>query len=84
MKLLDFEEFIIGNQMSLNTDGHSSRLDVSGRDAVRDGVAVPTILPEEKDANAVKAGKIGGLKGGKARAKAAPSKKRKKVTRKAA
>lgn len=54
------------------------------RDAVRDGLSVPPIKPEEKDPKAVKAGKLGGLKGGKARAKSLSPKKRKEIAKKAA
>jgi hypothetical protein len=53
------------------------------RDDIRDGLPVAPIQPEEKDPRAVKAGRLGGLKGGKGRAKALSATKRKSLARKA-
>jgi hypothetical protein len=54
------------------------------RDAVRDSLPVPSISPEEKDPKAVKAGRLGGLKGGKIRAKRLSEKRRRGIAKKAA
>jgi hypothetical protein len=67
-----------------NQTAFSSIEELLRRDAVRDGIEVPPIPPEEKDPKAVKAGRLGGLKGGKARAKALPAKNRKEIAKKAA
>ena len=67
-----------------NQTAFSSLEELLRRDAERDGVVVPPIPPKEKDPKAVKAGKLGGLKGGKARAKSLPAKKRKEIAQKAA
>ena len=54
------------------------------RDAVRDGIEVPQLPPERKDPKSVKAGKIGGLKGGKVRAKRLSERRRRGIAKKAA
>lgn len=54
------------------------------RDAERDGLPTPPIAPEPKDPKKVKAGKLGGAKGGPARAATLPPSKRKRIARKAA
>ena len=51
---------------------------------MRDGLPVPTIPSEGKDPKAVRAGKLGGIKGGKARAQSLSPKKRKEIAKKAA
>jgi hypothetical protein len=54
------------------------------RDAERDGIPQEPTLKPEKVPSAVKAGRLGGLKGGKARALALPPKKRRRIAKKAA
>lgn len=67
-----------------NQTAFSTLEELLRRDAERDGIRMPPIPPEEKDPKAVKAGKLGGLKGGKARAKNLSPKTRKEIARKAA
>jgi hypothetical protein len=54
------------------------------KDDIRDGLKVTPIPLEEKDPKAVRAGKLGGIKGGKARAKSLSYKKRINIAKKAA
>lgn len=55
------------------------------RDAKRDGLTVPEAAQEpDKLPSAVRAGRLGGLKGGKARAAALTPKKRKQIAKRAA
>ncbi len=54
------------------------------RDAARDGIPQPAKPKPEKMAVRVKAGRKGGLKGGKARAKKLSAKKRAEIARVAA
>jgi len=54
------------------------------RDMERDGIALPPIEPEPKDPKAVKAGRLGGRKGGLARAANLSPRKRKQIAKKAA
>ncbi len=54
------------------------------RDMERDGLALPPVEPEQKDPKAVKAGKIGGRKGGLTRAANLTPRKRKAIAKKAA
>lgn len=54
------------------------------RDAERDGIPQEPAPKPEKVPSAVRAGRLGGLKGGKARAKALTPKKRKQIAKKAA
>lgn len=54
------------------------------RDAERDGIELPPKAKPEKVPSAVRAGRLGGLKGGKARAKALTPRKRKQIAKKAA
>lgn len=54
------------------------------RDAERDGLPVKPKPKPEKVPSAVRAGRLGGLKGGKARAKKLSVKKRKEIAKKAA
>ena len=54
------------------------------RDAERDGLPVEPTPKPEKVPSAVRAGRLGGLKGGKARAKALTPRKRKQIAKKAA
>jgi hypothetical protein len=54
------------------------------RDAERDGIELPPKAKPEKVPSAVRAGRLGGLKGGKARAEALKPSKRKQIARKAA
>ena len=67
-----------------NQTAFSTLEELLRRDAVRDGIRIPSIPPEEKDSKAVAAGKLGGLKGGKARAESLSAKKRKEIAKKAA
>jgi len=67
-----------------NQTAFSTLEDLIRRDAERDGIAVPPISLEEKDPKAMKAGRLGGLKGGKVRAKKLSAPKRKEIARKAA
>ena len=53
------------------------------RDAEREGIPRPPNSPPEKISSRVKAGRLGGLKGGKARAKSLSPKKRKAIARNA-
>ena len=53
------------------------------RDAERDGLELPLKPKPEKVASAVKAGRLGGLKGGKARANALTPRKRQQIAKKA-
>ena len=55
------------------------------RDARRDGLTLPESAPEsEKLPSAVRAGRLGGLKGGRARAASLTPRKRKQIAKKAA
>jgi hypothetical protein len=54
------------------------------RDAARDGIELPPEPKPEKVPSAVRAGRLGGLKGGKARAAALTPRKRKQIAKKAA
>lgn len=54
------------------------------RDAERDGLPVEPTPKPEKVPSAVRAGRLGGLKGGKARAKALTPKKRRQIAKGAA
>jgi len=54
------------------------------RDAQRDGLPVEPKPEPKKVESAVRAGRLGGLKGGKARAKALTPRKRKQIAKKAA
>jgi hypothetical protein len=54
------------------------------RDAERDGLPVPPVEPEPKDPKKVKAGKIGGRKGGLTRAANLTPRKRRQIAKKAA
>jgi hypothetical protein len=54
------------------------------RDAERDGIELPPKAKPEKVPSAVRAGRLGGLKGGKARAKTLTPRKRKQIAKKAA
>jgi len=54
------------------------------RDAERDGITLPPVEPEPKDPKAVKAGLLGGRKGGLARAANLTPRKRKAIAKKAA
>jgi hypothetical protein len=54
------------------------------RDAERDGLPVEPTPKPEKVPSAVRAGRLGGLKGGKARAKALTPRKRRQIAKKAA
>lgn len=54
------------------------------RDAERDGIPQQPLPPPEKVASAVKAGRLGGQKGGLARAAKLPAKKKKMIAKKAA
>ena len=67
-----------------NQTAFSSLEELLRRDARRDGVDIPPAPPEEKDPKAVAAGKLGGLKGGQARAHRLSAKKRKEIAKKAA
>lgn len=59
--------------------------EIMRRDAVRDGLTLPESAPEpQKLPSAVRAGRLGGLKGGRARAKALTPRKRKQIAKKAA
>ena len=54
------------------------------RDAERDGIAQEPAPKPEKVPSAVRAGRLGGLKGGKTRAKALTPKKRSQIAKRAA
>jgi hypothetical protein len=54
------------------------------RDAERDGLPVEPTPKPEKVPSAVRAGRLGGLKGGKARAASLTPRKRKQIAKKAA
>ena len=54
------------------------------RDAERDGAELPPKAKPEKLPSAVRAGRLGGLKGGKARAEKLSSRKKKQIAKKAA
>lgn len=54
------------------------------RDAERDGIPRESVKPPEKVPTAVKAGRLGGKKGGLARAAKLPAKKRSAIAKKAA
>lgn len=54
------------------------------RDAERDGIELPPKAKPEKVPSAVRAGRLGGLKGGYARAKNLTPKKRRRIAKKAA
>lgn len=54
------------------------------RDAERDGTELPPEAKPEKVPSAVRAGRLGGLKGGKARANALTPRKRKRIAKMAA
>jgi hypothetical protein len=54
------------------------------RDAERDGIPQEPTPKPEKVPSAVRAGRLGGLKGGKARAKSLTPRKRRQIARKAA
>jgi hypothetical protein len=58
--------------------------EIIARDAERDGVLLNPEPQPQKVPTAVKAGRLGGLKGGKARAKRLSGKKRKAIAKKAA
>ena len=53
-------------------------------EATSDKEAEPTLTPDGKNAAAVALGRLGGLKGGKARAKKLTKKKRSEIAKKAA
>jgi hypothetical protein len=67
-----------------NQTAFSSLQELLRNDAERDGISIAPIPPEEKDAKAVAAGKLGGLKGGKARAKNLSARRLKDIAQKAA
>jgi hypothetical protein len=67
-----------------NQIAFSSLEELLKRDAERDGLPISPILPEKKNAKAAAAGKLGGLKGGKARAEKLSSKKKREIAQKAA
>lgn len=67
-----------------NQTAFSTLEELLRRDAERDGIPVSPIPPEEKDPKAVKAGKLGGVKGGKARAKRLSERRRRGIAKKAA
>ena len=77
-------DFSMARKKDENQTAFSSLEELMRRDAVRDGLDVPPIPPEEKDPKAVKARRLGGLKGVKARAKALSSRKREEIAKKAA
>lgn len=67
-----------------NQAAFSSLQELLRRDAERDGKRVPPIPEEEKDKKAAISGRIGGLKGGKARAEKLSKRKRVKIAKIAA
>ena len=67
-----------------NEIAFSGLQDIIRRDAERDGIPQEPIPPPEKVSSAVRAGRLGGLKGGKARASMLTPKKRKQLAKKAA
>ncbi|MBN2320012.1 MAG: histone H1 [Acidobacteria bacterium] len=67
-----------------NETAFSSLEELLRRDAERDGETVPPPKEEEKDPKAVKAGRKGGIRGGKARAKKLSGKKREQIAKRAA
>lgn len=67
-----------------NQAAFSALQELMRRDAERDGKRLPPIPPEEKDPKSVAAGKLGGLKGGKARASKLSEKRRQEIARRAA
>lgn len=66
-----------------NQTAFSSLQELLRRDAERDGKPLPPMPAEEKDAKAVAAGMLGGLKGGRVRAQKLSAKKRKEIAKKA-
>jgi len=67
-----------------NQTAFSSLQELLRRDAERDGIALAPIPPEEKDSKAVAAGRLGGCKGGRARAQKLSPKRRKEIAKRAA
>lgn len=67
-----------------NQTAFASLQELLRRDAERDGAVLPPIQPEGKDAKSVAAGRLGGRKGGKARAEKLSVGKRKEIAKRAA
>lgn len=67
-----------------NETAFSNLQELIRRDAARDGIELPPEPKPEKVPSAVKAGRLGGLKGGKARAAKLTPKKRSELAKKAA
>lgn len=67
-----------------NEIAFSTLQELMRRDAERDGIPQEPIKPPQKVPSAVKAGRLGGLKGGKARAEKLSPKKRSTIAKKAA
>lgn len=67
-----------------NEAAFSALQELIRRDAERDGSSAKPEPPSEKVPSAVKAGRLGGLRGGKARAKKLTKKKLKAIAKKAA
>lgn len=74
--------------MPKRRDGNETAFDglqeILRRDAERDGIPQEPTSKPEKVPSAVRAGRLGGLKGGKARAKSLTPRKRKQIAKKAA
>lgn len=67
-----------------NESAFDTLQELIARDADREGIPRPSTSPPEKVSYRAKAGRLGGLKGGKARAKSLSQKKRKAIAKKAA
>ena len=67
-----------------NQSAFSSLEELLRRVAARDGISFPPITPDQKDTKAVAAGKQGGHKGGRARAKRLSATRRKQIASRAA
>ena len=67
-----------------NEIAFSTLEEILRRDAKRDGIELPPKPKPDKVPSAVRAGRLGGLKGGKARAKTLTPTRRKQIAKKAA
>jgi hypothetical protein len=74
----------VAKRQDENEIAFSGLQDLIRRDAARDGIELPPEPKPEKVPSAVRAGRLGGLKGGKARAAVLAPRKRKKIAKKAA
>lgn len=78
------DDYIMARRKDENLIAFSSIQELLRRDAERDGIPVYPIIPEEKNAKAVSAGRAGGRQGGKVRASKLSTRRRKEIAKKAA